>query len=192
MTQGCTDPGGHVNLVLPNTCGSSECNLLFVILLANRFSRWLLHLCKICAPLFYGSLGPIRQRFPAHSYVPLHEDVWGVEKDIHAFLTSAVHGGKWSPLTPGKTATLYPPDRTMGEAVSRSRRRRWKEKFHNSKLDLSAHRQPLYLQNYRGFNLKKKVPFHSTNGFSETERPFKLESLCTWLLSARSALNARI
>ena len=121
-----------------------------------------------------------------------HEDVWGVEKDIHAFLTSAVHGGKWSPLTPWKTATLYPPDRTMGEAVSRSRRRRWKEKFHNSKLDLSAHRQPLYLQNYRGFNLKKKVPFHSTNGFSETERPFKLESLCTWLLSARSALNARI
>lgn len=38
-------------MVAPTMCASSEWNLLFVIFLAPRILRWLIHLWKICASL---------------------------------------------------------------------------------------------------------------------------------------------
>jgi len=49
------------------------------------------------------------QDVPVLNEVPRHEEVWGMEVKLHAFLTSALDGGKWSAsrpcrFTPGKSA----------------------------------------------------------------------------------------
>ena len=57
INQGCTNPRRQVaaahtfHTVAPKICGSSQRNLLRVILLSPRIMRWLLDVWKICAPL---------------------------------------------------------------------------------------------------------------------------------------------
>jgi len=40
-------------MVIPNICGSSVWNLLHITLLVPRILRWLLHILRICGPLYY-------------------------------------------------------------------------------------------------------------------------------------------
>jgi hypothetical protein len=44
----------------------------------------------------------------------------GVEVQTHAILTSALDGGEWSDLPPGKEPPRYPLDRRLGGPQSRS------------------------------------------------------------------------
>jgi len=52
------------------------------------------------------------------------EQYWGVELQLHAFLTSVLHGGEWSGSRPGRftPGALYPLDRRLGGLQSRSGR----------------------------------------------------------------------
>jgi hypothetical protein len=52
----CTNLSCHIAqptkccTVVPNVCGSSECNVFHVTLLVSRILRWLLDFSKVCSP----------------------------------------------------------------------------------------------------------------------------------------------
>jgi hypothetical protein len=47
---------------------------------------------------------------------------WGVEVQLHAFLTSALDGGEWSVSRPQGKSPWYPLDRRLGGPQGRSGR----------------------------------------------------------------------
>ena len=99
LRQGFTNPGLQFATatpfctILPDICAYSVCNLRHVSLLATRNLRWLLEICKICAPCTKVKIQqPCCGAHMYQDFVHLHQNAsWRQQVHTHTHTHTHIH-----------------------------------------------------------------------------------------------------